>query len=63
VISADVAGVGHNGRGYRRTKFVFDRADESATTAKLIYRRNLSSAGWALGREVRNNLAQERIGG
>jgi type II secretory pathway component PulK len=63
VISADVAGVGHNGRGYRRTKFVFDRADDGATTAKLIYRRNLSSVGWALGREARNNLAQERIGG
>lgn len=63
VISADVAGVGHNGRGYRRTRFVFDRADENATTAKLVYRRNLSSVGWALGREVRNNLAQERIGG
>lgn len=63
VISADVAGVGHNGRGYRRTQFVYDHADASATTAKLIYRRNLSSAGWALGREVRNTLAQERIGG
>ncbi len=57
VISADIAAVGRHGRGYRRTRFVFDA---SGDTPKIIYRRNLAQLGWALGREVRTLLAQER---
>jgi type II secretory pathway component PulK len=58
VISADVAAVGRLGRGYRRTRFVFDFT--GGGTPKLVYRRNLNSAGWALGREVRTLLKEER---
>jgi DNA uptake protein ComE-like DNA-binding protein len=51
---ADVAAVGRNGRGYRRTKFVIDA---SGTTPRIIYRRNLAPLGWALGSDVRELLA------
>ena len=47
---ADVAAIGHNGRGYRRTRFVFDT---SSGTPVLIYRQDLSHLGWALGKQVR----------
>lgn len=53
-ISADVAAVGRNGRGYRRTRFVIDT---SAGTPRIVYRRNLNALGWALGSEVRDSLA------
>ena len=53
--TADVAAVGRHGRGYRRARLVID-----STTGKprIIYRRNLSQLGWALGPEIRQNLAQ-----
>ena len=43
---ADVAAVGHQGRGYRRTRFVFDKSDG---TSRVVYRQELSRMGWALG--------------
>ncbi len=51
--TADIAAVGHNGRGYRRTRFVFDT---SSGTPKIIYRQDLSNLGWALGKQVRDDL-------
>ncbi|MBI3849752.1 MAG: general secretion pathway protein GspK [Verrucomicrobia bacterium] len=48
--TADVAALGPYGRGYRRTRFVFDTSDG---TPKIIYRQDLSHLGWALGKEVR----------
>jgi DNA uptake protein ComE-like DNA-binding protein len=48
--TADVAAVGRLGRGYRRTRFVFDTADG---TPRLVYRQDLSHLGWALGRRAR----------
>ncbi len=48
--TADIAAVGKHTRGYRRVRYVFDNTD---TTPKVIYRRDLSQAGWALGRKVR----------
>jgi type II secretory pathway component PulK len=48
--TADIAAVGPFGRGYRRVKFVFDTSDGSP---KIIYRRDLSGLGWALGDKVR----------
>ena len=48
--TADIAAIGPHGRGYRRTKFVFDTADG---TPKIIYRQDLSHLGWALGYEIR----------
>jgi len=44
--SADVAAVGHYGRGYRRTLFVFDT---SSGMPQIIYRRDLTQRNWALG--------------
>ena len=51
--TADIAAVGHNGRGYRRTRFVFDI---SSGTPKIVYRQDLSNLGWALGKQVRDQL-------
>ena len=48
--SADIAAVGPYGRGYRRVKFIFDTSDG---TPKIIYRRDLSGLGWALGDKAR----------
>jgi DNA uptake protein ComE-like DNA-binding protein len=57
--TADIAAVGRDGRGYRRVLFVFDTSGEAP---KIIYRRDLSHLGWALGPEVRQRLAQTRPG-
>jgi len=51
-VTADVAALGPNGRGYRRIRFVFDTSDG---TPKIIYRQDLTYLGWALGKEVRDN--------
>lgn len=48
--SADVAALGPFGRGYRRTRFVFDLSEGAP---KIIYRQNLGHLGWALGKETR----------
>ncbi len=50
-VSADVAALGPNGRGYRRIRFVFDTSDG---TPKIIFRQDLTHLGWALGNEVRD---------
>lgn len=50
--TADIAAVGKNGRGYRRTRFVFDTTEGAP---KIVYRQNLSQLGWALGTDVRDN--------
>jgi DNA uptake protein ComE-like DNA-binding protein len=51
--SADVAAVGHFGRGYRRVKFIFDISEG---TPKILYRQDLTHLGWALGKDVREKL-------
>jgi DNA uptake protein ComE-like DNA-binding protein len=48
--TADIAAVGSYGRGYRRVKFIFDTSDG---IPKIIYRRDLSRLGWALGDKIR----------
>ena len=48
--SADIAAVGPYGRGYRRVKFIFDTSNG---TPVIIYRRDMSDLGWALGDKVR----------
>lgn len=55
-VSADVAAVGRHGRGYRRTLFVIDN---SSGTPQIVYRRNLSALGWALGSQERQSLAKQ----
>jgi type II secretory pathway component PulK len=49
--TADIAAVGHNGRGYRRTRFVFDTTQGAPF---IRYRQDLTYLGWALGKEARN---------
>ncbi len=51
--SADIAAVGRNGRGYCREKVVFDT---SKIIPRIIYRQDLSSYGWALGSQLRQNF-------
>jgi type II secretory pathway component PulK len=48
--TADIAALGPFGRGYRRTRFVFDLTEGAP---KIIYRQNLNALGWALGAETR----------
>jgi DNA uptake protein ComE-like DNA-binding protein len=47
---ADVAAVGPFGRGYRRVRFIFDTSEG---TPRIIYRRDFTHLGWALGKNVR----------
>jgi DNA uptake protein ComE-like DNA-binding protein len=56
--SADIAAVGHYGRGFRRVKFIFDI---SQGVPKIIYRQDLTHLGWALGKEVRDKLLLANI--
>jgi type II secretory pathway component PulK len=51
--SADIAAVGHNGRGYRRVKFIFDC---SSGVPLVVYRQNLTYLGWALGKRIHDQL-------
>jgi type II secretory pathway component PulK len=55
--TADVAALGHHGRGFRRAKFVFDLSEG---TPQIRYRQDLSDLGWALGRETRQALLLAR---
>jgi DNA uptake protein ComE-like DNA-binding protein len=52
--TADIAAVGPHGRGYRRVKFVFDT---SSGAPQIVFRQDLTHLGWALGKDVRQNLA------
>lgn len=48
--TADVAAIGKFGRGYRRTRFIFDTTEG---TPKIIFRQSLGHLGWALGKQTR----------
>lgn len=52
-ISADIAAVGRNGRGYRRVKYVFDTTEGPPM---IRYRQDLTHLGWALGKYTRQQL-------
>jgi DNA uptake protein ComE-like DNA-binding protein len=51
----DVAAVGKNGRGFRRTQFVVDTSGEEPV---VIFRKDLARQGWALGTNLREELKQ-----
>jgi DNA uptake protein ComE-like DNA-binding protein len=51
--AADVVAVGHNGRGYRRVRFVFDC---SSGTPLIVYRQDLTYLGWPLGTKLHDQL-------
>lgn len=49
---ADIAAIGHDGRGFRRVRFIFDTAPGGAPIIR--YRQDLTHLGWALGKDVRD---------
>lgn len=53
--SADIAVTGHDGKGYRRSLFVFDTSEGAS---KILYRRDRGRLGWALGAESRTVRTQ-----
>jgi DNA uptake protein ComE-like DNA-binding protein len=55
---ADIAAVGPNGRGYRRTRFIIDT---TTGTPVVVYRQDLTRLGWALGPRVRNSYLASNI--
>lgn len=52
-LTADVAAVGHLGRGFQRVKLVFDTSEGAP---RVIFRQDLTHLGWPLGRQIRNEL-------
>ena len=52
--SADIAGVGANGRGYCRAKVIFDM---STGRPRIINRQDYTTFGWALGATTRRILS------
>ena len=52
-LTADIAAVGRFGRGYSRTRFVFDTSEGSP---KIRNRQDLTGLGWALGSAARQKL-------
>lgn len=55
--SADIAAVGHFGRGYARAKTIFDM---STGVPRIVYHQDLAPYGWALGAHVRESLRRSR---
>jgi DNA uptake protein ComE-like DNA-binding protein len=51
--AADVVAVGHNNRGFRRVRFVFDC---SSGTPLIVYRQDLTYLGWPLGKKLHDQL-------
>jgi len=51
----DVAAVGKNARGFRRTQFIVDTSGDEPV---VIYRKDLARQGWALGTNLREELKQ-----
>lgn len=55
--TADVVAVGHAGRGYCRTRAVFDM---TRPTPRIVYHQDLTPYGWALGAQLRQALRATR---
>jgi type II secretory pathway component PulK len=51
--AADIVAVGHNNRGYRRVRFVFDCA---SGTPLIVFRQDLTHLGWPLGKKLHDQL-------
>jgi type II secretory pathway component PulK len=56
-LAADIAAVGRHGRGYRRTRFIFDTSEG---IGRIRYRQDLTGLGWALGPRIRDSLQLAR---
>jgi type II secretory pathway component PulK len=55
--AADVVAVGHNNRGFRRVRFVFDC---SSGTPLVVYRQDLTYLGWPLGKTLHDQLIAQK---
>lgn len=55
---ADIAAVGSDGRGFRRTSLVFDTSEDAPS---VICRRDRSPLGWPLGSEIREVLVSGEL--
>ncbi len=53
--TADICAVGRGGRGFRRSRMVFDISEGRP---KVVYRREMTQSGWALGADVRQQLVE-----
>jgi hypothetical protein len=51
--TADIVAIGHNSRGFRRVRFVFDC---SSGTPLIVYRQDLTHLGWPLGKKLHDQL-------
>jgi type II secretory pathway component PulK len=51
--TADIAALGHHGRGYQRVRYLFDTREG---LPRILYRQDLTHLGWALGSAVRKTL-------
>jgi hypothetical protein len=51
--TADIAALGHFGRGYRRMRYIIDMAEGAP---KFVFRDDLTHLGWALGPDVRERV-------
>jgi hypothetical protein len=56
--AADVVAVGHENRGYRRVRFVFDC---SSGTPLIVYRQDLTHLGWPLGAKLHDQLLAQNV--
>jgi len=56
--TADVVAVGHENRGYRRVRFVFDCA---SGTPLIVYRQDLTNLGWPLGKKLHDQLLAQNL--
>lgn len=56
--SADIAAVGSNGRGYKRSRYVFDLR---STPPRILYRQDLTHLGWPLSAEIQDALRSGQI--
>lgn len=51
--TADIAALGHFGRGYRRKRFIVDTSEGAP---KILFRQDLSHLGWALGTDLKQRI-------
>jgi hypothetical protein len=51
--SADIVAVSGDGRSFKRVRIV---VDNTATPAKIVYRKDLTSFGWPLTDDIRKQL-------
>jgi hypothetical protein len=53
VYSADIVAVSGDGRAFKREKIV---VNVTASPAKIVYRKDLTSLGWPLTPDIRQDL-------